>query len=107
MAVARGVVPDRVRRGEIFEIKALIAHRMEMGSRKNAVGDAIDRDIITRFRCRYDGEKLFAWDLHPGVAANPSVSFQRIATGKGELELVWSDMNGLEPRERRRVVVVG
>lgn len=105
MATARVIVPERVRKGETFEIKALIAHPMETGFRKNAVGDAIARNIITRFTARYDGEEVFAWELHPGVAANPFISFHTIATRTGDVELTWSGMHGFEHRERRRVIV--
>lgn len=80
---------------------------METGFRKNAVGDAIPRDIVTRFSCRYDGEDIFVWELHPGVAANPFVAFHAVATHSGDIELVWSGMNGFEHRERRRITVVG
>ena len=71
MTTVRVIVPDTARKGEPFEIKALIAHPMETGFRKDTVGDAIPRDILTGFTCHYDGEEVFAWELHPGVAANP------------------------------------
>ncbi len=105
MTTARVIVPERVRKGEIFEIRALIAHPMETGFRKNAVGDAIPRNIVTRFSCRYDGKEVFAWELHPGVAANPFIGFHTIATRTGDVELTWTGMNGLEHRERRKVIV--
>ena len=105
MAVGRVVVPERVPKGRHFEIKALIAHPMETGFRKNAVGDAIARDIITRFTCRYDGEEVFAWELHPGVAANPFVAFHTVATRTGDVELTWVGMNGFQHTERRKVIV--
>jgi sulfur-oxidizing protein SoxZ len=105
MTTARVIVPERARKGETFEIKALIAHPMETGFRKNAVGDAIPRNIITRFVARYDGEEVFAWELHPGVSANPFVSFHTIATRSSEVELIWIGMNGFEHRERRKVTV--
>ncbi len=107
MSTARVIVPDRARKGATFEIKALIGHPMETGFRKNAEGDAIPRDIVTRFSCRYDGEVIFVWELHPGVAANPFVAFHAVATRSGDIELVWSGMNGFEHRERRRITVVG
>ena len=88
MSTARVIVPDRARKGETFEIKALIGHSMETGFRKNAEGDAIPRDIVTRFSCRYDGEDIFVWELHPGVAANPFIAFHAVATRSGDIELV-------------------
>ena len=105
MATARVIVPERVAKGEAFEIKALIQHPMETGFRKDAVGDSIPRNILTRFSCRYDGAEVFAWELHPGVAANPFIAFRTLATRTGDVELIWTGMNGFEHRERRRVIV--
>lgn len=105
MSVARIIVPERARRGEIVEIRALISHPMETGFRKDAVGDAIPRNIVTRFSCRYDGDEVFAWELQPGVAANPFIAFHTVATRTGDVELTWSGMNGFEHRERRRMIV--
>ena len=107
MSTARVIVPERVAKGEAFEIKALILHPMETGFRKDAVGDAIPRNIITRFACRYDGEEIFVWDLHPGVAANPFVAFHAVATRTGDMEFVWNGMNGFEHRERRKITITG
>jgi sulfur-oxidizing protein SoxZ len=105
MTIARVVVPERAAKGQAFEIKALISHPMETGFRKDAVGDGIARDIITRFACRYDGEEVFSWELHPGVAANPFIGFHTIATRTGEIELTWTGMNGFQHTERRKVIV--
>ncbi len=105
MAIVRVIIPERVAKGLAFEIKALITHPMETGFRKDATGDAIARDIITRFSARYDGEDVFTWELHPGVAANPFIAFHTIATRTGDVELTWSGMNGFQHSERRRVIV--
>lgn len=106
MTTARVIVPDKVPRGSTFEIKALIAHPMETGFRKDAVGDAIPRDIITAFTCHYDGEEVFAWELFPGVAANPFISFTTVATRSGDIELTWIGMRGFRHVERRRITVI-
>lgn len=107
MTTARVIVPERAQRGEIFEIKALIAHPMETGFRRSADGEAVPRDIVNRFACRYDGEEIFVWELHPGVAANPFVAFNAVATRSGEIEFTWVGMNGFTHRERRRITVGG
>ena len=45
-------VPRQVRRGEVVEIRATIAHPMETGYRPGADGRRVPRDIIRRFDCR-------------------------------------------------------
>ena len=68
-------VPPTARRGEIIEIRALIQHPMETGFRRNDDGQAIPVHIIRRFTCTYNGEEVFAADLHPTIAANPYLAF--------------------------------
>ena len=68
-------VPARAKRGEVIEIKTLIAHPMETGYRLGATGAAIPRDIINRFICTYNGEEMFRADSVPAIAANPFITF--------------------------------
>ena len=44
-------LPSRAKRGEVIEIKTLIAHPMETGYRLGPTGVVIPRDIINRFVC--------------------------------------------------------
>ena len=71
MARALIKVPPSARRGEVIEIRALIAHPMETGYRLDATGRPLPRDILRRFSCRYNGELVVGAELHPAVAANP------------------------------------
>ena len=43
--------------------------------RHNSTDCVIERNIITRFECVYDGEQVFAATFHPGIAANPILTF--------------------------------
>jgi sulfur-oxidizing protein SoxZ len=56
-------VPKQARRGEIIEIKAMVAHVMETGHRRDAQGALVPRNIIHRFTCHYDDVEIFAADL--------------------------------------------
>lgn len=94
MASIRLAVPSSAAAGEIVEIKALIRHAMESGHRRGSRGEVIERDIITRFECRYDGVLVFAADYHPGIAANPLITFFVRAEKSGELEFEWTDQHG-------------
>ena len=105
MATTRVIVPGEVRKGVPFEVKALITHPMETGFRKDAVGEAIPRNIVTGFTCTIDGEVAFRWEVFTGVAANPFIAFWTTAERSGELVLTWEGMNGLRHSERRRIIV--
>ncbi|MEM7218046.1 MAG: thiosulfate oxidation carrier complex protein SoxZ [Pseudomonadota bacterium] len=104
---ARISVPKTVAAGSVVTIKTLITHKMETGFRRDAMGEAIPRDILKRFECRLDGALVFAADLQPGIAANPYLTFQTRIERGGQLEFVWTDLNGERHRETREISVAG
>jgi sulfur-oxidizing protein SoxZ len=95
----------RAKRGEVIEIKTLIAHPMETGYRVGPTGAAIPRDIINRFGCTYNGHEVFRADLFPAVAANPFIAFFMVATESGELAFSWTDDHGETQTEVRQITV--
>ena len=87
-------VPKQVRRGEIFEIKTLIAHEMESGQRRDERGERIREHIIERFECTFDGVMVFAADLNTGISANPYITFFARVDRSGRLDFRWFDQDG-------------
>ncbi len=98
-------VPKSAKRGEIIDIKTLVAHTMETGFRRTHLGVPIARDIITTFVCLYNGVEVFRAELHPSVSANPYIQFSTIATESGTLEFKWSGDNGFTTSETARITV--
>lgn len=105
MARALINIPTTARRGEIVEIRTLVQHPMETGFRPLANGSLVPRHIISKFECIYDGETVFAAELHPAIAANPFIAFKTIATNSGELLFRWTQDTG-EIREERATITV-
>ena len=87
-------VPKTATRGEIIEIRAMIAHVMETGYREGLNGAVIPRNIIKRFVCKYAGEEIFSAELFPAIAANPFVAFSTVATASGTITFEWTDDKG-------------
>lgn len=87
-------VPPTAKRGEVIEIKAMVAHVMETGYRVGVSGKPIPRDIINQFVCTYNGEIVFRAEFFPAVAANPFLSFFTVATDSGTFAFSWTDQNG-------------
>lgn len=94
MAEPRVKLPEKIRKGEPFEIKTLITHPMESGQRKDDKGGTIPRMIVNRFVCRLDGEEVFSADLAPAIAANPYLSFFAVAQASGKIAFEWIDDAG-------------
>ena len=105
MAKALIKVPERARRGEIIEIKALISHPMETGYRRTQLGAVIPRDLIRRFVCTYNGTEVFRADLHPAIGANPYFAFWTVATESGTLAFAWTGDNGFSVTESAPITV--
>lgn len=92
-------VPKDTKRGDVVEIRALIAHPMETGFRVGADGRRVPRDVLRRFTCRFDGEVVFAAELFPAIAANPYLAFPLRATRSGTLAFTWEGDGGFAQTE--------
>jgi sulfur-oxidizing protein SoxZ len=96
-------LPPRVRRGEPFELRVLVAHAMETGHRRDADGRLVPRAILTRLQV-YQGPRLLVQaDLHPAVAANPFLQLPLVLAEAGPLRLVWHGDGGLRHEETHEV----
>lgn len=105
MARALIHMPATARAGDIVEIRALIAHPMESGYRAGADGRTVPQDVIRSFTCTYDGEQVFAAELHPAISANPYIAFFTRATVSATLEFTWRGDHGFTQTERLTLTV--
>ena len=105
MLKARISIPPKAAKGEVITVKTLISHPMETGFRRDAVGAAIPRNILTEFECRYNERSVFRAKFHPAIAANPFLSFHVRAEQSGTLTFRWRDQHGAETVVSRDLVV--
>jgi len=106
MAKARIKVPKKAKKGEVFQVKTLISHKMETGQRKNKkTGEKIPRMIINTFTCTYNGKEVFKSDWHPAVSANPYMAFYVKAMDSGTLDFTWKDDKGKEVKQSSKISV--
>jgi len=87
-------LPPEAKKGEVIEIKTLIAHDMETGLRKDKDGKPIPRKIINKFTCDFNGKPVFSADLEPGIAANPYLAFTVRVEESGTFRFAWFDDDG-------------
>ncbi len=106
MATARTLINiPAARSGEVIEIRATLGHPMETGHRPDSVGKLVPRNIVTRFECRLDGERIFGMDLFPAIAANPYIAFTLRAQRSGTLTFTWEGDNGFQHSETKALTV--
>ena len=99
-------IPDQIRKGEIIQIKTLVAHEMENGLRRDQAGNVIPRKIINRFACSFNGKPVFACDLEPAVAANPYLVFSVRIDESGVFNFGWTDDDGAVITAEERAVIL-
>jgi len=87
-------IPNEVRKGEIIQIKTLVAHEMENGLRRDQGGTLVPRKIINHFACTFNGKPVFACELEPAVAANPYLAFSVRVEESGIFRFSWIDDDG-------------
>ncbi len=99
MSRALVTMPTSAKRGDVLEIRTLIAHPMETGYRAGEDGKILPRNLIRRLSCHYDDVEVFSAELFPAVAANPYIVFSTPATTSGTLRFTWSGDNGFTQTE--------
>ena len=99
-------VPKEAKKGEVIEIKTLIAHTMESGQRKDKDGKIIPRKIINKFTCEFNGKPVFSADLEPAIAANPYLQFFVRVEESGTFKFSWTDDDGTVVTAEEKIAVV-
>lgn len=84
----------QAKKGELVEVKALVAHVMETGQRKDSEGKPIPRKILNKFICTVNGKEVFSADFEPAISANPYIQFKFKAAESGPVVLTWIDDDG-------------
>ena len=90
MARALVTMPKTAKRGEVIEIRTLIAHPMETGYRPGEDGAIVPRNLIRQLICHYDDVVVFSAELYPAVAANPLITFCTVAVAQMSDGTCWS-----------------
>jgi sulfur-oxidizing protein SoxZ len=98
-------LPKEARKGEVIEIKTLIAHVMETGLRKDQDGKIIPRKIINKFTAEFNGKPVFSVDIEPAVAANPYMQFTAKVDESGTFRFTWVDDDGTVTTAEQQIAV--
>ena len=101
---ARVKAPKSVKKGEVFEVKTLITHKMETGQRKDKkTGKKVPRMIIKNFVASFNGKPAFSADWHPAISANPYMAFHMKVAESGTPEIAWTDDNGKTVKQSAKI----
>jgi sulfur-oxidizing protein SoxZ len=91
---ARIRVPDRVVRGDVIVVNAIITHPMDTGFFRDADGQPIPAWFIKDVVVTYGNQEIARFTWTSGVSRDPLISFTLKADREAPLRMVWSDNRG-------------
>ena len=81
--------------GETVEVRVLMAHEMETGTRKDAAGKTIPAHFIQTVSATCNGNTVFSALWGPAIAKNPFLQFKFKGGNKGDkIQIAWTDSKG-------------
>jgi sulfur-oxidizing protein SoxZ len=91
---ARIRIPDRIGRGDLIVVNAIVSHPMDTGFFRTVEGQPIPAFFIKDVVVTYGEEQVarFAWTS--GVSKDPIVSFTLKADKEAPLAMTWTDTKG-------------
>jgi sulfur-oxidizing protein SoxZ len=91
---ARIRIPDRIARGDLIIVNAIVAHPMDTGFFRTAEGQPIPAFFIKDVVVTYGDEPVARFEWTSGVSKDPIVSFTLTADKEAPLTMVWTDSKG-------------
>jgi sulfur-oxidizing protein SoxZ len=91
---ARIRVPDRVAKGELIVVNAIIAHPMDTGFFRDADGRPIPAYFIEDVVVTYGDEEVARFRWTSGISRDPIISFTLRADWEAPLTMIWTDNKG-------------
>ena len=90
--------PMRIRaqlKGDVTEVRVLMAHDMETGQRKDSAGNVIPALHIQSVTATWNGKPVLSAQFGPAVSQNPVMNFSFKGGAKGDKVIVsWTDNKG-------------
>ena len=91
---ARIRVPNRIARGEIIVVNAIVSHPMDTGFFRTAQGEPIPAYFIKDVVVTYGDEQVARFTWTSGISRDPVISFTLRADREAPLTMVWTDNKG-------------
>ena len=91
---ARIRVPERITRGELITVNAIVSHPMDTGFFRTAEGQAIPAYFIKDVVVTYGDQEVARFEWTSGVSRDPVISFTLRADREAALTMVWTDNKG-------------
>ena len=91
---ARIRVPDRISKGDLIRVNAIVAHPMDTGFFRTANGQPIPAFFIKDVAIAYGEAEVARFEWTSGISKDPVVSFTLKADREAPLTITWTDTKG-------------
>ena len=91
---ARIRVPDRISKGDLIRVNAIVAHPMDTGFFRTANGQPIPAFFIKDVAIAYGETEVARFEWTSGISKDPVVSFTLKADREAPLTITWTDTKG-------------
>lgn len=91
---ARIRIPDRIAKGELIMVSAIVSHPMDTGFFRTRDGDPIPAWFIRDVTVTYGDEQVARFTWTSGISRDPVISFMLRADRAAPLTFVWTDNKG-------------
>ena len=91
---ARIRIPDRIAKGDLITVNAIVSHPMDTGFFRTVGGQPIPAYFIKDVVVTYGDEQVARFEWTSGVSKDPIVSFTLRADTEAPLTMVWTDSKG-------------
>lgn len=91
---AKILLPARVERDAVIDVRALLAHPMDTGFFRDKDGNPVPPYFVTEVTVTYGGEPVARFEWTSGISRDPFVRFPLRASREAPIQIVWKDNHG-------------
>ncbi len=88
---SRIVVPERIQKGDIIKVQAVVQHPMDTGFFRDANAEIIPPWFIKDVVVKYGDTEVARFEWTSGISKDPIIAFQMRAEQEAPLTFTWRD----------------
>ena len=88
------ILPAKIARGSVINIRALLSHPMLTGMSRDQAGIPIPEWYVKEVEVTYGGERVAYFEWTSGISRDPFVGFSLRASREAPISVTWKDNKG-------------
>jgi sulfur-oxidizing protein SoxZ len=88
------ILPAKIARNAVINVRALLSHPMLTGMSRDQAGIPIPAYFVNEVVVTYGGERIAHFEWSSGISRDPFVGFSLRASKEAPLSVTWKDNKG-------------